>query len=255
MLIDSHCHLPDNPEKIIKGAQAEGVTGFINIGTNLQNSKTAIRIATQFDCVFTTVGIYPHENRTTPLDELESKLRELVQNNKKVIGIGECGLDITNWENGTPIDEQLKLFEMQLKLALENNLPIVLHNRNGDDLALQTIKKFPGLIGVAHCFASDVETAKKFMDLGWYLSFSGMITYPARKPLLEAVKYVPNDRFLVETDTPYLPPQGHRGEVNQPKYVKMVADKIAEVKNLPIATICNLSYGNTCRIFNLKYVY
>ena len=254
MLIDSHCHLPKNSQKIatiIKEAKQEGVVKFINIGTNIKSSKHACETTTQFPEVTATVGIYPHDDKKSALDTLLAKLKTLINQYEKIVGIGECGIDISNWKNGRTVEEQKRLFECQIELALEHNLPIVLHNRNGDEIVLEILEKYRSdkLRGVAHCFSSNWEFAQKLLDLNFYISFSGIITYPSKEKLTEVVKKVPLDRFVLETDSPYLPPTGHRGEINQPKYVKMVARKMAELRNEPVATIAKRSYDNTCHIF------
>lgn len=256
MLIDSHCHLPHNLEEAksqVEDAKKEGVGKFINIGTSLRYSKKAIETAEQLEDVFATVAVYPHDERGIEINILEKKLGDLVAGSNKVVAIGECGIDIGSREGGRSSEEQAKLFEMHIKLAIEKDLPLIIHNRNGDDVVIKLLQKYKGpkLRGVAHCFASTWNTAKKLLDLDFFLSFSGMITYPSRKELLETVEKVPEDRFLVETDAPYLPPQGHRGEKNQPKYVKIVAQKVAEVRKAPFSIIEHVSYSNTSRLFNL----
>lgn len=256
MLIDSHCHLPHNLEEakiLVEDAQKEGVVKFINIGTSIRYSKKAIEIAEQLENVYATVAVYSHDERGVSLDILERKLSDLVDSSEKVVAIGECGVDIDSTENRRSLQEQADLFEMQIRLALEKDLPLIIHNRDGDETVLNLLKKYktPKLRGVAHCFATTWETAQELLKLNFYLSFSGMITYSSRKSLLETVEKVPEDRFLVETDAPYLPPQGHRGEKNQPKYVKIVAQKVAEVRKKPISVIENASYTNTSCLFNL----
>ncbi len=256
-LIDSHCHLPYNfdlAEKILNDAKEVGVEKFVTIGTSIKESREAIKLAEKFKSVYATVGIYPHEEKGISLPVLKENMQRLINSSTKIVGVGECGIDISNWANGRSVTEQLELFDMQIKFALQNNLPLVIHNRNGDEPVITLLKKYKSdnLRGVAHCFASSWEAAQQFLDLGFYISFSGLITYPSRKELLEVVKNVPFDKFLVETDSPYLPPQEHRGERNEPKYVKMVAQKLANVKVLPVSEICRLSYENTCRLFGLN---
>jgi len=172
---------------------------------------------------------------------------------KKIVAIGECGLDISEWTNQRPVDEQIALFEMQLELAVKNNLPVVIHNRGGDDVIMSILDPFVkrGLTGVAHCFSSTWEVATQYLDRGFYLSFSGMITYKARNLVRETAEKVPLDRFLVETDAPYLPPEGFRGKPNEPKNVVEVAKKVAEIRKLEFDKVCDLSYSNTCKLFGL----
>jgi len=263
-LIDSHCHLPHNETALkewLESAAQEGVEKFITIGTSLEDNKKCIQIAEENSKVYTTTGIYPHEDLNISIGDLRHKLQKQLNSSKKIVGIGECGIDITDWHGGRDIQDQIKVFEMQIKLALENNLPLVLHNRNGDEQVIAALTKHSllqinlhKLKGVAHCFASSWETAQKLLSLGFYISFSGLITYPSRKELLETVQKVPLDKFVLETDSPYLPPQGFRGtgKKNQPKYVRMIAQKVAEIKELPFELICSNSYQNTRKIFNLN---
>ncbi|EKE00233.1 MAG: hypothetical protein ACD_22C00072G0016 [uncultured bacterium] len=260
MLIDTHCHLPTDitlARKMFDETKEVGVTRLINIGTSIKDSKNAVKIAEALDGVYATAAVYPHEDMDVDIKTLKVELQAIIDSSKKVVAVGECGIDISNWQGGRKIEEQVKLFEMQVELALQNDLPLILHNRGGDTEILDiltTYKRIHGekLRGVSHCFASSPETAQKLLDLGFLISFSAMITYPSRKELLEVVKAVPNNMFLVETDAPYLPPQGHRGEQNHPKYVRIVAQKVAEVRMAPFDQICDYSYQNASRIFIFK---
>ncbi|MFZ5424460.1 MAG: TatD family hydrolase [Patescibacteria group bacterium] len=258
MLIDSHCHLTDeklnnNFKKIISDAKNEGIGAFITIGTNISDSKNACTLANTNSEIFCAVGIYPHEELNTPIDLLEKELSKLI-NGENVVAIGECGVDITDWKGGRLVQEQLALFEMQIQLALKNNLPLVIHNRNADKEVLSLLKQYKSksLRGVVHCFASTWEIAKQYIDLGFYISFSGIITYKSGRSLWETVIKTPLDRFIVETDAPYLSPEGYRNKINEPKYVKIIAEKVAEVKKEKFEIISDFSVKNTCAIFGLK---
>lgn len=242
---------------MIENAKKEGVTKFITVGTAIKENRLAIKTAREFSEVFATVGIYPHEDKTKDIDNLQKSLTKSINENPKpiVIGIGECGIDVSNWENGRTLQEQKELFDMQINLALEYNLPLTIHNRNGDKEVLELLSRYKeqNLQGVLHCFTSTWEFAKKILDLGFYISFTAIITYPSGESILETVEKIPLDRFLVETDAPYLPPQGHRNETNEPKYVKMVAEKIATLKKLPIEKVCTCAFDNTCALFDLPH--
>jgi TatD DNase family protein len=257
MLIDSHCHLPtlkhneQLAQKLFE-AQSEGVAKLINVGTSIKTSQTALDVAKNYASVFSTISVYPHEDLDMEPKDLVNQLKGL-SSNKKVVAVGETGLDISEWHGGRSVEDQLVLYEEHIKLALDLDLPLILHNRNADDLIISTLKRYKttNLRGVAHCFSSTWETAQQLLDLNFMLSFAGMITYPSRKSLLSIIEKVPMDMFLVETDSPYLPPQGHRGEENQPKYVKIVAEKIAQVKQKSLEDIALSSTSNACRLFNL----
>lgn len=263
MLIDSHCHIPDKKyrlgvSQIIDEAKEAGVEKLISIGTSLQNSWEVLETAKKHDDVYAVVGVYPHEDLDKSLKEIKDGLREILNSNRtKIVGIGECGLDVPQGEvpyKTRDVEEQRELFKMQLGLAAQRDLPVVLHNRNADPEMLDVLELFRSvkLTGVAHCFSTDWETAKEFLHLNYYISFSGMVTYPSvSKALLEAVRNVPRDRLLVETDAPFLPPQGHRGEVNYPKYVTITAAKIADMRKTSPEEIAHYTYKNACRLFGI----
>jgi len=258
MLIDSHCHLPhDKYEKSVDDILQEcadwGVEKLINIGTSVDENQKVIKISDQYPQIYSSIGIYPHENKEYSIKDLKLSLEENLKMYKKIVAIGECGIDISNWENGRLLDEQVKLFEMQVSLAKNNRIPLIVHNRNGDDIVYRILKENSDdrLCGVVHCFDSDWDFAKKILDLGFYISFTNLITYPKKDNLQEVVKNVPEDRFLVETDAPYLPPQSMRGQINYPKYAKIVAEKVAQVKQKTFEEVSEFSYRNTCSLFNI----
>ena len=258
MLIDSHCHLIHKNyeiplEQVLSEAKENGVDKFITIGTSIKENLIAIKTAETVKDVYCSIGIYPHEDKGMDLDKLRDSLRENFKTSKKVIAIGECGVDVSGWEGGRSLKEQLEIFEMQLELAKESGLPIIVHNRNGKEEVYAILKKYSelGVLGVMHCFTYDWEYAQKILGLGFYISFTNIITYPKKEQLLEVVKKVPMDKFLLETDAPYLPPQSHRGEINYPKYVKIVAEKVAQVKQKTLDEISDRSYQNTCKLFKL----
>ncbi len=259
MLIDAHCHVPHagykkDVDSIIEDASSVGVSKLIVIGTSISENEKVIKFVVEpkHANIFCSIGIYPHEDMDKSVEELREALESALALSEKIVAIGECGIDVSNWQGGRSIEDQIKIFEMQIQVALDHDLPIIIHNRNGDAQVMALFNKYHGskLRGVAHSFSQSWEVAQQYLDLGFYISFSGMITYPARKPLLETVAKVPLDRFLVETDSPYLPPQGHRGEPNYPEYVKIVAEKVAQVKEKPFDEIADWSYKNTCTVFN-----
>ncbi|HAI62885.1 MAG: Hydrolase, TatD family [candidate division WWE3 bacterium GW2011_GWF2_41_45] len=259
MLVDSHCHLKDSrygksPLEVAEDSKNAGVSLFINIATSLEDSSESSKICNSIPYVYGTVGIYPHSDLGTDVGILQSGLEKIIEDNSKIVGVGECGIDISDHSLKRELEEQIKVFEMQVELAVKAGLPVIIHNRNGDDKVLEIISRYKnsGLKAVAHCFSSSWDVAEKFLDLGVYLSFSGMLTYPSRNDLREVVSKVPDDMFLLETDSPWLPPQGHRGELNYPKYVRIVAEKVSQVKEKPYLTVASLSTANACRLFNIN---
>lgn len=258
MLIDSHCHLvhekyKESIKQIIEDAKKFGVEKFITIGTSLEENKKIIEICEKSGGIFCSVGIYPHENVEVALLDLKKSLEENIESSKKIVAIGETGIEMPLWENGRILDKQTELFEMQLDIAKENKLPVIIHNRNGNEEIYTLLKKYSekGLTGVMHCFTSDWNYAQRILDLGFYISFTNIITYPKKDELLEVVRNVPMDKFLLETDAPYLPPQSLRGEINYPKYVRIVAEKVAQVKQKTLDEVSDSSYQNTCKLFKI----
>ena len=258
MLIDSHCHLPHelyekDTETIIKEAKEWDVEKIINIGTSVKENEKVIEVSKNYKSVFCSVGIHPQEDRDLDLKYLEESLEKVLEKSDKIVAIGECGIDVSNWEDPRSVEDQEKLFDIHVELAKRTGLPLIIHNRKGDDIVLKVLNNSlgSGLKGVIHCFDSNWEFAKKVLDLGFYISFTNLISYPKKDALLEVVKNVPDDRFLVETDAPYLPPQSMRGKINYPKYVKMVAEKVAQVKEKTFENVCELSYRKTCSLFKL----
>src|SRR3989344_3007983 len=259
MLIDTHCHLTNNKlmiriEEIIAGAKALGVNKIIAVGTSLEDSMGTVEIAEKYNDVHAVVGIYPHENLGINLKNAGTSLQKIISSSKKIVGIGECGIDTEPEQNTRSIKEQTDLFEMQIRLCIKNNLPIVIHNRGADDIVLNILRKpeYKSLRGVAHCFTSSWTVAQEFLKLNFYISFSAIITYPSRIELLNVVRKVPENKFVLETDAPYLPPQGFRNYINEPKYVRITAQKTAETRNADFNYICQITAQNSYDLFNLS---
>lgn len=263
--IDSHCHLPnlrhkDELEKILSDAKEWGVDNFINIGTSIKENIEAVEVAEAYPDIYATVAIYPHKHRSENIDTLIDQLKEQARSSKKIVAIGECGVDITEWEHQRPVEEQMVLFEKQVELSIELDLPLIIHNRNGSEQILNILARSKGVRGVVHCFDSTWEMAQKFLNLGFYLSFSGLITYESRQARLEVVKQVPAKSFLLETDAPYLLPEPARSQAsvsggsrkNAPKYVRMVGQKVAEVREAELEEIALQAGVNTRLLFGLE---
>jgi len=268
--IDSHCHLPnlrhkDELERILRDAGNWDVRGFINIGTSLKENAEAIEVAEKYKSVYATVAIYPHEHRGDDIGDLMNQVDAQARSSDRVVAIGECGVDVSDWKNQRPLEEQAPLFEEQVKLSQELGLPLIIHSRKGDSTVMEVLSRYDGVRGVVHCFDSTWEVAQKLLNLGFYISFSGLITYESRKALLEVVKNVPSDRYLIETDAPSLLPEPAKTEVleakttrkkgprkNEPKYVRMVGQKVAEVREISLEEVALQTRVNTCRLFGLE---
>tara|TARA_B100000945_G_scaffold312112_1_gene306224 strand:+ start:199 stop:957 length:759 start_codon:yes stop_codon:yes gene_type:complete len=244
-LIDTHAHIyyNDNIDNIINRALNNGVKKIISVGTDLPTSEECIKLAEQFPCVYATCGFHPHEAKKAP----KRYLYELEQfySHPKVVAVGEIGLDY-HYNLSSPL-EQKRVFHEQLEMASDLSLPSVVHCRNSDEDILYGIQNYSNGRGVIHCFSSTLEFAKSILELGFFISFTGMITFV--KELEDVVRELPLEKLLVETDSPYLSPKPYRGKKNEPMYVIKVAEKIAELKNISIDEVAKTTTETACKLF------
>ena len=255
MLIDSHCHIDDarfdaDRDAMLTRARAGGVERFVTIGCDLETSRAAVALAEKNPLISATVGVHPHEVKLIQehwYDELRSLARR-----DHVVAYGEIGLDY-HYDH-SPRDVQRNRFREQIQLARELKLPIVIHTREAQEDTIMILKeeKASELGGVFHCFSGDAWLAKDALDLGFYLSFSGVITFQNAVMLREIVKTVPLDRILVETDSPYLTPAPYRGKRNEPAYVRQVAEKVAEIHGISVQVAEEATTQNTRRLFRIE---
>lgn len=257
-LFDSHSHLNDEKfnndrDKIIKDIYKSGVTNFITAGYSLESSKKAIEIANVYDFIYATVGISPNDipQEEEVLWKQLQEIKHLVNKSDKVVAVGEIGLDYYWNTDNKHIQE--KVFIEQIKIANELNLPIVIHTR---DAYIDTIRILKENIvenkGVFHCCPQNRELIKEALNLGFYISLAGPITFKNSKNADEIIKLVPNDRILIETDSPYLAPEPVRGKRNTPANVKFIAEKIANVKGISLQEVEEFTVFNTKKIFKLN---
>lgn len=256
-IFDSHCH-PQFPQydrdrkEIMERALKEGVF-MICVGTDLETSKKAIELTKKYEKTWATVGVHPNDN---PKEEFNPEVYEKLLNDNKVVGFGEIGLDYYRTEKGSDQEFQKKRFIEQLDLALKIDKPLVLHCRDAKTGSsgqahndLINCLKNKNLQGVVHSFTGTVDEAKKYLDLGFHLGFNGIITFANQYD--EVVKYTPLEKILLETDAPYLTPFPFRGQRNEPSYIKLVAEKIAQLKNVGYNRVAEQTFFNTKRLFSL----
>ncbi|HPC87187.1 MAG TPA: TatD family hydrolase [Smithellaceae bacterium] len=252
MLIDSHAHLemkefdPDRSD-VIERARAAGIDGIVTVGTNPDLSRKALAIARQHENIYSTVGIHPHDAAAADDPSLEV-LKKLAQD-PKVVAYGEIGLDY--FRNLSPREKQVEMFAKQLDLACELNLPVVIHDREAHEQTLRMVKASGVRSGVFHCFSGDWAMARQCIDLGFYISVPGVVTFDRSKVLQEVVRQAPIDRILLETDCPYLAPVPHRGKRNEPAFLLHTARKVAEIKGLAWEDVANTAAQNTRRLFRI----
>jgi TatD DNase family protein len=255
-LIDSHCHLDmeifdGDREAVLHRAARAGVCTLVTIGAGgpMHCNRRALDIADTHTAVFATVGIHPHQASTVNNETLDEISR--LAAHPKVVAIGETGLDY--YYDNSPRSAQQAAFRQFVVLARTKRLPLVVHLREADDDALGILKeeRAAEVGGVIHCFSSGVAAARKFLDLGFYLSFSGIVTFKAADEIRAAARLVPADRLLVETDAPFLAPGSQRGKRNEPALVLHTAQHLAAVRGEPLATVATHTRGNTEELFTL----
>jgi len=253
MLIDSHCHLDFETftpelEAIVARAREAGVGGLLTICTRLTEFERVKSIADRFPDVWCSVGIHPHEAASEPATGA-SRLADLARH-PKVIGIGEAGLDY--YYEHSPRDRQRAVFRDHIEAARLSGLPLIVHSRDADEETVELLEEGAaagGLAGVIHCFSSTAFLAERALALGFYISLSGIVTFRKAGALRDIAKTIPADRFLVETDSPYLAPVPHRGKRNEPAFVTHTAAFLAELRGLEPATLARETTANFCRLF------
>ena len=253
-VIDSHCHLnfpqfKGNLDEIVNRALKAGVSKMLTISIKLSEINELERISNSYSQVYNSVGIHPHECKNYKDLCLEDLLK--YTKNPKCIGIGESGLDFY-YEN-SPKELQIELFKIHIEAARKSFLPLIVHTRAADRETIEILQnemkkgKFAGLI---HCFSTSRELAEKAIDLGFYISLSGIITFNKSNELRNIVKELPLNRLLVETDAPYLTPEPYRGKCNEPSYVVHTAKYLANIMNVDIDTVANKTTENFNKLFN-----
>lgn len=251
MIIDSHVHLEDrrfnnDRDSLIKSLHDDGIKAVINIGSDMATSKASVELANKYENIYAVVGVHPHEVKDMNANTI-SELEALAAN-KKVVAIGEIGLDY--YYDNSPRDIQRERFEEQILLAKKLDLPIVIHSRDAAKDTLDIVKKHAdGLRGEMHCFSYSVEMMREYLKLGFYIALGGPVTYKNAVVPKEVAKEVPLDRLLIETDCPYLTPEPFRGKRNEPKYARFVAEKIAEIKGISYEELAEATNKNVEDLF------
>ncbi len=251
MLIDSHAHLVslENLPEVLQRAQENNINKIVSISSDIPSTEATISLAEEYDYIFATTGVHPHS-----ADQMSEEVLIGIDHfaeNDKVVAIGETGLDYfyMNSEKEVQIDS----FTEHIRLGKKHNLPIIIHVRNADQDMIEILTKESAADtpGVIHCFTGDYDTAKKYLDLGFYISFSGIVTYKRSEELREAAKKIPKDKILIETDSPYLAPVPHRGKPNEPSYVKHVAETISDVRGISFDEIAEITKANAEKLFRI----
>ena len=253
-LIDSHCHLnyeglAERRDEVLNTARAAGVTGFLNISTRQREWRDVIAVAEANADVWATVGVHPHEADAHP--DLGASALIDAASHPDVIAIGECGLDY--YYDKSDRGAQRDRFEAHIEAARETGLPLVVHTRDAEDDTAEILEQAVnkgGVRGVLHCFTGSWELAKKGLDLGFYVSLSGIVTFKNAQDLQRTARKLPSDRMLVETDSPFLAPVPHRGRTCEPAFVADTARFVADLRGIEVETLAQETTDNFFQLFN-----
>ena len=253
MLADSHAHIDDerfdaDREEVVARALAAGVSLIVNIGADMASSARSVALAETYPGIYAAVGMHPHDSQD--MQETDYLQLERWTTHPKVVAIGEIGLDYHYDLSPRPV--QKEVFLRQLDLARKTGKPFIIHEREAHADMMDIIRNAArGLNGVFHCFSGSVETAREYLKMGFYISVAGPVTFSKSLKTKEVAKAVPLDRLLVETDSPYLTPQPFRGKRNEPAHVRLVAEEIANLRDISLAELAAATTANVRRLFNI----
>lgn len=252
-IFDTHAHYDSDSfdqdrENVIKELKENGVIGVLNCGSDLYGLRKSVQLAKEFDIFYAAVGVHP-ENADEFNDDVVKEIKEFVKE-EKVKAIGEIGLDYY-WEENPPREVQKEVFRAQMKLADELNLPVIIHDRDAHKDTLEIMKEFPNVIGVVHCFSGSVEFAKECIKLGYYIGFTGVLTFKNAKKLVDVCREIPAERMLVETDCPFMAPVPFRGKRNKSDYIEYIIDKMSEIRGISGEEMNEILLNNKNRLFKI----
>ena len=257
-LVDSHAHLDSKPytndmDDVIRHARENGVENILTVGCDLESSRASVDLAIRYPNVYASVGIHPHDASIVN-DDVIDELRRMVESVDKVVAIGETGLDF--YRDRSPRDQQENSFRKHIQLARKLRKPLIIHDRDAHNDVVRIMQEEHAREagGVLHCFSGDLDMARKCVEMGFYISFAGPLTYPKNDALRSIAEALPIDVMLVETDCPYLSPQNWRGKRCEPAYVRATAERLAEVKGLTLEDVARITSLNAWRLFGIGNV-
>ena len=252
MFFDTHAHYDDrrfneDRDDLLGSMTDAGITMILNAASSLKSAKFSLKLADKYPFIFASVGVHPHDSKAMT-DETVNELEELLSH-PKAMAVGEIGLDFHY--DFSPRDVQKKRFREQLELARHVKKPVIIHERESLQDTLEIIRDFRDLVCVFHCFSGSWETAKIILDMGWYLSFTGVVTFKNARRALEVLEKMPDDRIMLETDCPYMAPEPMRGRRNSSLYLPYIADKVAEIRGISTEETATLTMENGLRFFGI----
>lgn len=251
-IFDSHAHYDDKKfnadrDAVLAALPGQGVRYVMNVGSTLRSSRTAIALAAKYGHVYASAGVHPHDAKSAP-DDLEEKLAALLKQDK-VCAVGEIGLDYHY--DFSPRNVQLDVFERQLQLAFDLELPVIVHDREAHADTLRLLKKYKSR-GIVHCFSGSAEMAGELVKMGLYIGFTGVVTFKNARKTLAAAAAVPPDRLLIETDCPYMAPEPNRGRRCDSSMLPAVAERLAQVRGMRPQELIDYTCQNACRVYNIN---
>ena len=252
MLFDTHAHMNDpaydeDREAVLLGLEAKGVSRMMNIGCCLESSRDCVAMAEKYDFVYATVGTHP-DSADEVSEEVLDAYRKMAQH-PKVMAIGEIGLDY--YYETIPREIQQQAFRMQMELAKELKLPVVVHERNAHDDGMRIVKEFKDVTGVFHCYSGSAEMARQLVDMGWYIGFTGVLTFKNARKAVETAQRIPLDRIVLETDCPFMAPEPFRGKRNDPGYLYRMAERLAEIRDISVEEVHRITTENAHRLYRI----
>ena len=252
MLFDTHAHLNDTAfdqdrEELIAGLKDKGVGFVMNAGCSLQSSKECIALAEKYPFLYASVGSHPDAADEVCEELMETYLQ--MSRHPKVKAIGEIGLDYYYEDFDRQI--QLRAFRMQMELARAADLPVIVHERDAHGDGMEVVREFPDVTGVFHCYSGEAEMARQLVEKGWYIGFTGVLTFKNARKAVETAQAIPIERIVLETDCPYMSPEPYRGRRNDPGRLIHMAEKLAQIRNLPVEEIIKITTENAKRLYRI----
>ena len=252
MLFDTHAHMNDpafdsDREEMILGLKEKGVESVMNVGCCLESSGDCIKLSEQYPFVYASVGTHP-DSADEVNEEVLEQYRRMAQH-PKVMAIGEIGLDY--YYETIPRQVQQKAFRMQLALAKELDMPVIVHERNAHDDGMRIVKEFKGVTGVFHCYSGSAEMARQLVDMGWYIGFTGVLTFKNARKAVETAERIPLERIVLETDCPFMAPEPFRGKRNDPGYMYRMAERLAQIRGISVEKVHEVTMENAKRLYRI----
>jgi len=252
MLFETHAHLNDpafdeDRDSLIRGLPEKGVAFVMNVGCCLESSKDCIAMAEKYPFVYASVGSHP-DSADEVNEEVLAQYRQMA-GHPKVKAIGEIGADY--YYETIPREIQLKAFRMQMELAKELDMPVIVHERNAHDDGMKVVKEFKGVTGVFHCYSGSAEMARQLVDMGWYIGFTGVLTFKNARKAVETAERIPLERIVLETDCPFMAPEPFRGKRNDPGYLYRMAERLAEIRGISVEEVHAVTTQNAKRLYRI----